>query len=325
MVSAKRSKKKSKRNLGGHAPLILKGNNKRRTKAEMAALEDALFSLLETIKPATVRQTFYQATVAGLVPKTEKQGYKPVQKLLVKMRRQGRIPYSWITDATRWMRKPTSDDSLGSMLSRTAELFRRNFWAKQDSYCEVWIEKDALAGVILPITAKWDVPLMVARGFSSLSYLHSAGEAIKAANKKTYIYHLGDFDPSGVCAGETIERELRHFAPDAEIRFERLAVTEEQIETWQLPTRPTKKTDSRAGSFGDLSVELDAIPPVKLRALVDDAISQHVDQDELEKLKQVEEAERDTLKKLGAIGFDDIAEFTKGYKYPWDEDYPGDE
>ena len=76
-----------------------------------------------------------------------------------------------------------------------------------------------------------------------------------------YIYHLGDFDPSGLNAAREIEKTLREMAPEAEIHFERLAVTPEQIGIWSLPTRPTKTTDSRAKGFGDISVELDAIPP----------------------------------------------------------------
>jgi hypothetical protein len=242
------------------------------------------------------------------------------------MRRKGRIPFSWITDATRWQRKPASHQSLEGALQRTAEYYRRDFWAGAKAYVEVWIEKDALAGVVLPVTAKWNVPLMVARGFSSLSYLHSAGEAIKDAGKPAFIYHLGDFDPSGVCAGATIERELRGFAPDAEIHFKRIAVTEKQIKLWKLPTRPTKKSDSRSGSFGEISVELDAIPPIQLRQLVDRAIEQHVDPDELDRLKLVEEAERETLRKLSeitALGIEHIEEFTKGFSYSWDSN--GDE
>ncbi len=313
---AEATAKTSKLNLGGQAPLNGNGRKTRRTKQEMQALADAVVELLENMNPpATVRQVFYQATVAGLVPKDEKRGYKVIQKLLVKLRREGRIPYSWITDATRWMRKPTSHNSFESLLSHTAQLYRRDFWERQDTYCEVWIEKDALAGVILPVTRTWDVPLMVARGFSSLSYLYSAAEAIKAAGKKTYIYHLGDFDPSGVCAARTIERELRHFAPEAEIHFERLAVTPQQIKAWKLPTRPTKSTDSRAGSFGKVSVELDAIPPDNLRQLVDEAIEQHVDQNALNRLKLVEDGERDVLRKLAAIGFDDLEEFAGTYTY----------
>ena len=114
----------------------------------------------------------------------------------------------------------------------------------------------------------YDVPLMVARGYASLSFLHSAAEYINDLDVPAYIYHLGDFDPSGVNAGEKIEETLRELAPDAEIIFERIAVTPEQIDAWNLPTRPTKTSDTRAKGFGDISVELDAIEPNQLRALV---------------------------------------------------------
>ena len=90
----------------------------------------------------------------------------------------------------------------------------------------------------------YDVPLMVARGYASLSFLHSAAEYIDDLDVPTYIYHLGDFDPSGVNAGEKIEQTLREMAPDAEIHFERIAVNPRQIDDWNLPTRPTKTTDS---------------------------------------------------------------------------------
>ena len=110
-----------------------------------------------------------------------------------------------------------------------------------------------------------------------------------------YIYHLGDFDPSGVNAGEKIEETLRELAPDAEINFERIAVTPEQIAEWNLPTRPTKKSDTRSKGFGDISVELDAIDPNDLRDLVQMAIEQHLPPEQFEVLKAAEESERELL------------------------------
>ena len=107
--------------------------------------------------------------------------------------------------------------------------------------------------MIYPVTSMFDVPLMVARGYASLSFLHSAAEYINQLDIPTYIYHLGDFDPSGVNAGEKIEETLNELAPDAEIFFERIAVTPEQIEHWDLPTRPTKTSDTRAKNFGAIS------------------------------------------------------------------------
>jgi hypothetical protein len=144
----------------------------------------------------------------------------------------------------------------------------------------------------------YDVPLMVARGYASLSFLYSAAEAINTLSVPAYIYHLGDFDPSGVNAGEKIEETLRELAPDADITFERIAVTPEQIDAWDLPTRPTKASDTRAKNFGDISVELDAIEPNRLRSLVQETIEQHLPARQFEILKAAEESERAIISKL---------------------------
>jgi len=152
--------------------------------------------------------------------------------------------------------------------------------------------------VIYPVTSMYDVPLMVARGYASLSFLHTAAEAINDLAVPAHIYHCGDFDPSGVNAGEKIEETLRELAPDAEIYFERIAVTLGQITAWALPTRPTKASDTRSKNFGSISVELDAIEPNQLRAIVQAAIEQHLPQEQFEILKAAEESERDLITRL---------------------------
>jgi hypothetical protein len=263
----------------------------RATRAEVEARREALFEIVATQQPMTARQVFYQATVRGVIEKTEA-GYNKVQTDLVLMRRSGELPYEWLADATRWMRKPRTFGGIEEALQNCAAFYRKSLWRDAGAYVEIWLEKDALAGVIYPITNTYDVPLMVARGYASLSFLHSAAEHINALDVPAYIYHLGDFDPSGVNAGEKIEETLRDLAPDAEIYFERIAVTPEQIFQWNLPTRPTKQTDSRAKGFGDISVELDAIPPDELRSIVQAAIEQHLPPEQFEVLKVAEESER---------------------------------
>jgi hypothetical protein len=214
------------------------------------------------------------------------------------MRRAGELPYDWLADNTRWQRKPRTFDSVEDALKETARFYRKNLWTDADAYVEIWLEKDALAGVIYPVTSMYDVPLMVARGYASLSFLYSAAEYINTLPVPAYIYHLGDFDPSGVNAGEKIEETLRELAPDAEITFERIAVTPEQIANWDLPTRPTKLSDTRSKNFGEISVELDAIEPNQLRTLVQEAIELHLPPDQFEKLKAAEESERDIIARL---------------------------
>jgi hypothetical protein len=269
----------------------------RATKAEVEARREALLDIIEAGRPMTVRQVFYQATVRGLVEKAES-GYGKIQTDLTVMRRAGELPYDWLTDNTRWQRKPRTFNSVEQALRDTAAFYRKDLWTDASSYVEIWLEKDALAGVVYPITSMFDVPLMVARGYASLSFLYSAAEYINTLTIPAYIYHLGDFDPSGVNAGEKIEATLREMAPYAEITFERIAVTPEQIADWDLPTRPTKASDTRAKNFGEISVELDAIEPNQLRALVQEAIEIHLPAEQFEKLKAAEESERDIITRL---------------------------
>lgn len=269
----------------------------RATKEQVTQRRSALLSIIHEMRPMTVRQVFYQATVRGIVEKAET-GYAKVQTDLTLMRRSGDLPYDWLADNTRWQRKPITYDSVREALADTARLYRKSLWSNAGSYVEIWLEKDALSGVVYPVTSSYDVPLMVARGYASLSFLHGAAEYIASLSVPAYIYHLGDFDPSGVNAGEKIEQSLREMAPDAEIYFQRLAVTPDQIRHWELPTRPTKKTDSRAKDFGAISVELDAISPAQLRRLVEKAITRHLPADELRVLQVAEESERQLLNRL---------------------------
>ena len=136
--------------------------------------------------------------IHGVIDKTERQYKGTVVRLTGEMRLSGEIPFEWIADNTRWMRKPRSDSNLEQMLRRTAESYRRAIWDRQEVYVEIWLEKDALSGVLYPLTAKYDVPLMVTRGFPSLSFVHTAADAIREKGKPTFIYYFGDHDPSGL-------------------------------------------------------------------------------------------------------------------------------
>jgi hypothetical protein len=266
----------------------------RRTKAEIEEIKSAIYSVVANDLPMTVRQVFYRLVAGGVIGKTESEYNTTVVRLLTQMRLEGEIPFNWIADNTRWMRKPESHSSLQSMLDITASAYRRALWDDQDEYVEIWLEKDALSGVIYRVTAEWDVPLMVTRGYPSISFLHNAAIAIEGEEKSTFIYYLGDWDPSGLDIERNIKDRLNEFA-DADIEFTRIAVTPEQVERWSLPTRPTKRTDTRAKYFKGDSVEVDAIPPNQLRSLVAKCIERHVDEDQLEKTRIAERSERQLL------------------------------
>ncbi|MCX6924086.1 MAG: hypothetical protein NT154_12885, partial [Verrucomicrobia bacterium] len=241
---------------------------KRRTRSDMGDIRAAIIAILGEIRPATVRQVFYQLVSRGVIAKTEAEYKRTVVRLLTVMRREQAVPFGWIADNTRWMRKPSSYSSLSDMLVESQRLYRRALWDNQDAYVEIWLEKDALSGVLYQETAEFDVPLMVTRGYPSISYLYEAAEAVSECNKPAFLYYFGDYDPSGCDITRAVEAGIREFAPTAEIHFKRVAVTPEQITEWKLPTRPTKTTDSRSRRFDGESVEVDAVPPATLRGLV---------------------------------------------------------
>lgn len=267
----------------------------RRTADDMAGIRKAIRELLEEDNPMTVRQVFYRLVSAGVIAKTEAEYKGTVTRLLTEMRRAREIPFSWLADNTRWMRIPRTSSSLADALKETQLFYRRDIWDEQDAYVEVWLEKDALSGVLYEETSEWHVPLMVTRGYPSVSYLHSAAEAIREQDRPAYLYYFGDYDPSGVDIPRAVEEGLREFSDGAEIYFERVAVNPEQIELYGLQTRPTKSSDTRAKTFKGESVEVDAIPPKALRQIVRNCIIQHIDADALERQRVVEAAEKQTL------------------------------
>jgi hypothetical protein len=271
-------------------------NGPRRTSAQMEILRAQIYVVLSTIQPATVRQTFYQLVRRAIIAKTENEYKHLVIPLLTKLRREGVIPWNWIRDNTRWMRKPKTYSSLQRMLDEMQGLYRRDVWNNQPVYVEIWLEKDALSGVLYQETAAWDVPLMVTKGYASVSYLHDAAETIIGHGKPTYIYYVGDWDPSGLDITRATEAGLREYAPNAQIHFERIAVTKEQIITMGLPTRPTKKKDSRSKNFRGESVEVDAIDPNDLRRIVRSVIIQHIDRRLLRETQEQEERDRELLR-----------------------------
>ena len=272
---------------------------KRATKAEMEERAEFLIAFAKEHGPVTVRQLYYQAEVAGLpgIDKTDN-GYNKVQNQVLNLRRAGRLDYDDIADATRWMRKPDSWDGIEQALANTARLYRKALWSDAEDYVEIWCEKDALAGVILPVSSKYDVPLMVSRGFSSETFCYESIAQRGQDTRDYYVYYLGDFDRAGRDAANFLERNLTRFGDEEgiEVIFEQIAVDKTQIYFWGLPTREPKRLSAQDKTWPhDFCCELDAISPDQMRGLVEDSINRHLDQDQLRVLKVAEASEREQL------------------------------
>lgn len=266
------------------------------------AIRNAVVELTLRHERMTVRQVFYALEVQGVVAKTEG-GYRQVQQQVLKMRREGLLAWGFITDGTRWQRKPSSFNDVDDFLEHMARTYRRDLWQQQGVRIEVWLEKDALADIVVDVTSRWDVALMVSRGQSSATFLWNAAKAAQQAwdvdGVERFVYALYDRDAGGRRAARTIGRDLPEHAPEVPMHFELLGVTDWQVEAWSLPTRPAKTSDPEAAKFEGPAVELDAIPPDTLREIVDDAIVAHVDGHAWSVEKAIEDEERRGLLALG--------------------------
>jgi hypothetical protein len=284
---------------------------RRATKDEMSTRRRRLIEIVEDEHPATVRQVYYQADVHKIVGKTDSD-YDKVQTMLTDLRRDGTVPYEWIKDEGRFVRQPYTVEGVIEALNETRLQHRKGPWQFVDGYVQIWIEKNALLGVVEPVTREYDVPLMSAVGYSSISFLHKSAQTLKLFDRPIHIYQFGDLDPSGAHAAEVIERELRGFAPDADIHFERIAITPKQVAEFGLTSalRDTKTKDPRYGWFcekyrdesiihgGRLSVELDAIRPSLLRDLVREIIERHLPRELLDAANAEGECEKTRLGRM---------------------------
>jgi hypothetical protein len=275
----------------------------RRTKADVIAIRNAIIDVIKDDPPMTVRQVFYQLVTRGVIEKTEAEYQGTVIRLMTELRLNGRLPYSWVVDESRRVRVTETYDNIEHALEQTAKFYRRSALEQSDDYVEIWVEKDALAGVMWDVASDYDVPLMVSRGMPSITFLHGSAVAIYRAaerGKSTYIYQFGDHDPSGVLIPQTIERRLDEMCERLDCPppiVERVALTEEQIEEHNLPTRPTKREGNRhIGKFEGDSVELDALSPRVLRHMVREVIERHISPEATQALRVAEDSERELLR-----------------------------
>lgn len=273
----------------------------------MTEIRDALVRLARDHAPVTVRQLFYLAVSEGVIDKTEAEYKRTVVRLALELRQQGRIDWGSIVDRTRYFFKPKTHDSLADALETAARTYRRSLWTDAGERVQVWCESASVMGIIHEETDQWDVALYPARGYASHDFLRSAARSIAYDGLPTTIYLLGDYDPSGRDIIRFVRESLARYAaevdPDVSIRFETIAVTEEQIDAWKLPSHPAKQTDSRSRRYGIVdAVELEAIPPDRLRRLVREHIAKHIDPAAYRRTLTIEAAERETMKAIAAGG-----------------------
>jgi hypothetical protein len=276
----------------------------RRTKARIEQLDMQIVEVLADDYPQSVRHVFYRVTNPRLPEPVEKsdRGYRHVQDRCLKLRRAGVVPYSWISDTSRSGYHTETYGSPSDFLQRVNGLYRSNLWEHSDvaTFCEVWVESRSLAGTVRGLCRELAVSLYPAGGFTSASFAYEAAEGLNR-NGVTTVFYIGDHDPAGVLIDVSIERELRrHLKSDVSLDFRRIAITPEQIETYDLPTKPRKAGERRASHIGR-TVEAEAMPARTMRSILRSEIEALLPSGLLETVRVAEESEREELMTIARL------------------------
>jgi hypothetical protein len=288
---------------GGYRASTIK--RQRRTRDALEQLDQQIIDALDDDHPQSVRHVFYLMTDPRLHQPVEKsdRGYRHVQDRCVKLRRTGRVPYHWIADMSRRGYFVDTFGSAADFLTRVSGLYRSDLWRDADVSCEVWVESRSIASVLLDDCQELAVSLYPCGGFASVSFAYEAAmqHNYSGDSRPLVILFVGDFDPAGVLIDRALERELReHLDRSIEMVFRRIAINEEQIAIFDLPTKARKASDSRSPHVA-ATVEAEAMPAGVLRALVRDHIESLLPPGALEVAKVAEASEREHIERVAAI------------------------
>ena len=286
----------------------------------------SLANLPHEHQPITLRGLFYRVVSTGYFPDTDKKYYAKLGNLMSTLRRERWIPYEWIVDNIRSTIKPSSWSGLDDFVDTVSRSYRKDFWSSLPDYIHIFIEKDAMSGIVAPVTQEYDLSMSPIRGYVSDSYVHSLGTQWRQIEKPIHVFYMGDFDPSGFdlerdLADKLVEHSGRlinsdnlpfnegglivnsqHADPNANLpwcTWERLALNEDDFDNHDLFEIKPKQKDSRSKRFierfGERCAEVDALEPREIRRRVREAIEQYIPTDEWERLKKVESVERETF------------------------------
>lgn len=259
----------------------------------------------------TLRQLYYQLVSRDIIANKLTE-YKRLGSIVNDARLAGLIDWSAIEDRTRELRGLNHFAGPEEIIEACAEQFNLNLWDGQKFRPEVWIEKDALVGVIEGVCNELDIPYFSCRGYTSQSEMWGGAMRLKRhvqRGQTPIILHFGDHDPSGKDMTRDIEDRLTLFMGGFEVK--RLALNMDQIEKYNPPPNPAKLTDSRCAAyiaeFGDESWELDALEPRAIAALIRENIMKLADKKKLATRIKERDYHREQLKAV-AENWDRIKE-----------------
>jgi hypothetical protein len=260
----------------------------------------------------TLRQLYYQFVARGLIPNQQSE-YKRLGSVINDARLAGLLDWDMIEDRTRNLEDLPRWDTPQDLIYAISEQYRSDIWSDQSHRPEVWIEKEALVGVVEPVCRELRVPYFACRGYGSQSELWRAGHRFRRHVRKgqhVIVLHFGDHDPSGIdMTRDNADRLALFSRMNGAVEVRRLALNMDQVEQYNPPPNPAKATDARFAGYeaihGDESWELDALEPQLISDLVRENVEALIDRARWNAVIAAEETARGVMKNV-ADSWEDV-------------------
>lgn len=253
----------------------------------------------------TLRQLYYQLVSKDIIPNNVKE-YAKLSGLLVQGRMNGVVDWNAIEDRGRVAYLQYAVDDVAGAIEDSINQFKLNRMRDQDVYIEIWVEKDALSGILKRITNKYHVRFVANKGYSSATAMYKASKRFlyeESHGKECHVLYFGDHDPSGLDMVRDIRERLSQFG--ATVYVKQLGLTQEQINKYNPPPNPAKVTDPRAKSyiaeFGAVSWEVDALSPTVIHELVTENVEKLIDLQKFADILVAEDDGKEELRKFQEI------------------------
>lgn len=293
----------------------------RKTRARIELANNILNDLAAQGYQISLRQLYYQLVSRGEIPNNQKE-YKKLGDTLNKARLAGLVDWSSMEDRGRYLRGTNGGyGSPAEYISGLENGYFKDWWQGQDNYVEVWVEKDALVGVVERPCDRHRVRYFSCRGYSSATEQYAAGKRFARQERwgrTCHILHLGDHDPSGLDMTRDNDEKVHMFS-GVSVNVHRIALNMDQVEELKPPPNPAKMTDSRVGGYiarhGKKSWELDALPPAYIDKLIDSHLRDLIDAEAMEAMKAQEAEETkelDEVFRIIADNYEDARELLRG-------------
>ena len=259
----------------------------------------------------TLRQVYYQLVARGFIPNNER-SYKNLGNLINDGRLAGLIDWNSIVDRTRFIRRNSHWSTPQSVINSARYSYMLDRSKDQPNYVEVWVEKDALIGIVSQVCKSLDVPHFSCRGYTSQSEMWGAAQRFIQQDEREsrVIIHLGDHDPSGIDMTRDIQERLEMFGADVEVK--RVALTMNQINTFNPPPNPTKVTDARSSGyisrFGHECWELDALEPKVITQLIQNEVTALIDYSLFNAVADRERRDKDNIQMI-CDRYDEVVDY----------------